>query len=121
MLWLVALVCAVLCGMGLGGGTFLVLYLTLISGIDQKLAQGLGLLFILPAGIASTIVSLENRLLDTRLAAILLVGGVIGIIIGSGMVTQLDTNIIRKIFSIFIIVVGAYQLIFAIKAMRKNE
>lgn len=44
---------AVLASMGMGGGSILILYLTLIAGVPQREAQGVNLLFFLPIGAAA--------------------------------------------------------------------
>ena len=44
---------AVLASMGMGGGSILILYLTLMAGVPQREAQGMNLLFFLPIGAAS--------------------------------------------------------------------
>ena len=44
---------AVLASMGMGGGSVLILWLTLVSGVGQREAQGLNLLFFLPVGALS--------------------------------------------------------------------
>ena len=41
----------VLSGFGVGGGTLLLVYLTAVAGVDQHLAQGINLLYFLPAGL----------------------------------------------------------------------
>ena len=41
----------VLSGFGVGGGTLLLVYMTAFAGVDQHLAQGINLLYFLPAGL----------------------------------------------------------------------
>lgn len=42
---LASAIIAILTGLGVGSGGLLVIYLTLVSGIDQPVAQGINLLF----------------------------------------------------------------------------
>ena len=42
-------VTGVLSGFGIGGGTLLLIYLTAFAGVEQTLAQGINLLYFLPA------------------------------------------------------------------------
>ena len=42
-------VTGVLSGFGVGGGTLLLVYMTVFAGLDQHLAQGINLLYFLPA------------------------------------------------------------------------
>ena len=41
----------VLSGFGVGGGTLLLVYMTAFAGVEQRLAQGINLLYFLPAGL----------------------------------------------------------------------
>ena len=43
----------VLSGFGVGGGTLLLLYLTAFAGVEQHLAQGINLVYFLPAAAAA--------------------------------------------------------------------
>ena len=52
-------VCA---AMGLGGGSILILYLTLIENIDRIITGGVNLMFFLPVGAVSVGISLKNKL-----------------------------------------------------------
>ena len=46
----VGAVTGVLSGFGVGGGTLLLVYMTAFAGLPQSLAQGINLLYFLPAG-----------------------------------------------------------------------
>ena len=41
----------VLSGFGVGGGSLLLIYMTSFAGLEQPLAQGINLLYFLPAGL----------------------------------------------------------------------
>ena len=60
---IVSFICAILCGLGLGGGNLLVVYLTRIAGFDQQSAQGLGLIFF----VSSTAVCLVIHAVKKRI------------------------------------------------------
>ena len=50
---IVGLVSGVVSGMGIGGGSILILYLTLFAGMAQQQAQGINLLYFLPTAASS--------------------------------------------------------------------
>ena len=50
---LVGTVLGFLSGMGIGGGSLLILWLTGVLAMEQRAAQGINLLFFLPAAIAA--------------------------------------------------------------------
>ena len=52
----------VLSGFGVGGGTLLLVYMTAFAGLDQRLAQGINLLYFLPSAAMALPAPLEERL-----------------------------------------------------------
>ena len=64
MSWLIALLVGVatgvLSGFGVGGGTLLLLYLTAFAGVEQHLAQGINLVYFLPAAAAALPAHFKN-------------------------------------------------------------
>ena len=46
---LAGLICGVLSGFGIGGGSLLMVWLTALLSMDQRTAQGIHLLYFLPA------------------------------------------------------------------------
>src|ERR1043166_3274577 len=96
---------------GIGGGLIIVPALVLFYGMDQKVAQGTSLVIItLPvtAAGAYTYYKSGNVSLPSCLfvAASFLVGGYIGGILANRM----DTNTVRKVFAVFMILVSLKML-----------
>ena len=56
--------CGVLSAWGVGGGTLLLLVMTLFFGVDQAAAQGINLLYFLPTAAMGLIWHRQNGLLD---------------------------------------------------------
>ena len=61
---IVGLAAGVLSGMGVGGGTLLVVYLTWVAGFAQIEAQGINLLYFLPCAASSSVLHYKNGLID---------------------------------------------------------
>lgn len=53
-------------GMGMGGGTVTIPLLTLVGGVEQKIAQSANLFSFLPSAVASLYVHRKNGLLQTQ-------------------------------------------------------
>ena len=107
-LWnlLAVIVSAAVGAMGLGGGSVLILYLTLILNMQQVQAQGINLLFFLPCAITAVVVYKKRNLLNKQYLLPLIFGGFVGV--GGGMVLLqfLDTRYIRWIFAVFLLTLG---------------
>lgn len=97
--------------MGFGGGSVLILYLTLYKNVPQLTAQGINLIFFIPSAIFALVSHTKNKLVEWKIALKFIAFGVIGLIIGYLIVSRIDEDIIRKIFSIILIVMGTKELL----------
>ena len=69
--WLCALagaVCGVLSGLGIGGGSLLMIWLTALQDLPQRQAQGINLLYFLPTAGASLLFHIKNKLVAWQAA-----------------------------------------------------
>ena len=112
--WLLPLVVGtatgVLSGFGVGGGTLLLVYMTAFAGVEQHLAQGINLLYFLPAGLMALPTHLRNGYIrkDALLPAI--GAGLIFAGLGAWAATAMDVALLRRLFGGFLIVVGLREL-----------
>ncbi|NCC86890.1 MAG: sulfite exporter TauE/SafE family protein [Clostridia bacterium] len=96
--------------MGLGGGSFLLLYLTLIMSVPQIKAQGINLLFFIPCAIVSIFLHNRNKLICWSIVLPVALGGILGIFCGLWLLSIINPNILNKIFGIFLILFGLAEL-----------
>ena len=107
---LVGAATGILSGFGVGGGTLLLVYLTTFAGVDQHLAQGINLLYFLPAALTALPAHWKNgyirrdALLPAILAGLLLSGA------AAWLATGLDTGLLRRCFGGFLVILGLYEL-----------
>ena len=107
---LVGAATGILSGFGVGGGTLLLVYLTTFAGVDQHLAQGINLLYFLPAAATALPAHWKNgyirrdALLPAILAGLLLSGA------AAWLATGLDTGLLRRCFGGFLVILGLYEL-----------
>ena len=59
---IIGLISGIVGGLGMGGGTILILLLTLISNVEQHIAQGINVIFFVPTAIAAIIMMVKNTL-----------------------------------------------------------
>lgn len=111
MLYLIlaGLTAGIISGMGIGGGLLLIPVLTLVLGYGQKMAQGINLLYFIPTGIVALWVHYKNKAIDVRLAIKLALYGIIGATVGSILVGVLPAEILRRLFAIFIMIMGLFE------------
>ena len=108
---LAGLVCGVLSGFGIGGGTLLLIYMTAFAGVPQNLAQGVNLLYFLPAAAAALPAHHKNGLLEKKAILPAIFAGLAAAGLAAWISTGLDTRLLRKLFGLFLLYVGITQLV----------
>jgi len=112
--WMLALgvgaAAGVLSGFGVGGGTLLLVYLTAFAGVDQRLAQGINLLYFLPAGVLALPAHRKNGYLVKEALRPAIPAGLLCAAAAAWAATALDVEILRKLFGGFLIAVGVSEL-----------
>ena len=92
--------------LGIGGGVIMVPLLTILAGLPQHLAQGISILVIIPTSLVALWHLQKKKLVDYPSAFLFAAGSIVGAIISSYLVQYIDGNILKKVFSIFIIFTG---------------
>ena len=68
-------------GTGMGGGTILILVLSIFLGIEQHTAQATNLVFFVPTSISAIIVSIKSKLIEWKVGITIAIAGIIGAVI----------------------------------------
>lgn len=97
-------------GMGMGGGTILILLLTLFLGVNQHVSQGINLVFFIPTSIIAIIINWKNKNIDFKLGIQLAVFGIIGAFVGTIISSNIDVKTLKKIFAIFLLIISFYEI-----------
>ena len=109
LLGLAGFISGIFGGMGMGGGTLLIPILTIFLGFAQKNAQAINLLVFIPMAIASLIIHIKNKLVDFRVGIPVMISGIIFSICGSIITNMINNALMRKIFGVFLLLIGLYQ------------
>lgn len=121
MLILIAIISAVLAGMGIGGGALFVILSTLFLEFDQKYAQTLNLIMFVSVGISATISNIKSKKVDFKLVKKMLPLLIVGALIGSWIVTKIESGNLKKYFSYFLVAIGIYEIITSLKKIKKAK
>ena len=116
----IGIVAGIVSGTGMGGGTILIFLLTFMLGIEQHIAQATNLIFFIPTAIVAIIVNLKNKNIDTKLAILVSVFGVLGAIIGANISIHIDVGILRKCFGIFLAIITINEIYSIVKLYIKQ-
>lgn len=107
---LAGIACGIFSGLGVGGGTLLMVWMTAVMDIAQKTAQGINLLYFLPTAACALFFHIKNRLIRWR---VVIPAAIIGSIFAAGaayFATKIDTSVLRKLFGGFLLIVGLTEL-----------
>lgn len=111
----------IISGIGMGGGTILIVLLVYALGINQHVAQASNLIFFIPTAIISVIINIKQKLLDLKTGIIVGISGIIGAIIGALLSKNINDNLLRKIFGIFLAIIVIHEIYSYIKLYIKQK
>ncbi len=112
--WLIAAlagaVTGVLSGFGVGGGSLLLIYMTSFAGVPQTLAQGVNLLYFLPAAATALPAHFKNGYVEKKALLPAAAAGLACSALAAWAATALDVDILRRCFGGFLILIGLREL-----------
>ena len=112
--WLVAALVGaatgVLSGLGVGGGSLLLIYMTSFTGLAQPLAQGINLLYFLPAAATALPAHFKNGYVEKKALLPAIAAGLACSALTAWAATALDVELLRKCFGGFLIIIGLREL-----------
>jgi uncharacterized membrane protein YfcA len=101
-----AFLTGVVASMGLGGGVVLILYFAIWSDFNQLESQGINLMFFIPIAILALTVHTKNRLVEWKKIIPAIFTGVLGAVLGAILAKWIGSDILVKIFAVFVIFIG---------------
>lgn len=112
---LTGFISGIVSGTGMGGGTILILILSIFMGINQHTAQATNLVFFVPTSISAILVSIKEKLIDWNIGITIAISGIIGAIIGAKISISMEVNQLKKYFGIFLALIATYEIYSLIK------
>ena len=107
---LAGLVCGVLSGFGIGGGSLLMVWMTAVLSMDQKAAQGVNLLYFLPTAAMGVVSHARNGLLEKDALRSAIPWGAAAAIAGALVAAAVDTDLLRRPFGIYLLLAAGITL-----------
>ncbi|MGN0692287.1 MAG: sulfite exporter TauE/SafE family protein [Oscillospiraceae bacterium] len=110
MIYAAAFLTGFLSSLGVGGGVILIVYLTVIAGVDQLTAQGINLIFFLPIALLSVIIHRKNKLIDIKQLIPAMIVGSIFSVAGAFAAELIGGELLRKGYGVFVMLLGIRSL-----------
>ena len=115
MLVFIGLLSGIVSGLGMGGGTVLIIILTNLLHIDQHIAQANNLIFFIPTSIMAIIVNIKNKNINYKIAIKMIPICILGATIGALFSKNFDSERLKRFFGIFLFCIGVYEIIITVK------
>lgn len=102
-------------GIGVGGGSLLILWLTLVLGMAHPEARVLNLLFFLPSAVVASLFRWKQGKLEIKKVLPAIIAGCIAAAGCSLLSRNLDMDILKKLFGGLLIITGIRELLYKTK------
>ena len=101
-----------LAGLGIGGGSLLILWLTLVLQMDPATAGTINLMFFIPSAVIACLFRFKQGKLDLKRIIPALFGGCAGAILFTLLRNGIDASVLRKPFGILLLLTGIRELFY---------
>lgn len=109
---LVATLLGCLSGLGIGGGSLLILWLTLVLKVDAIVARQINLLFFLPAALIACLFRWKQGAVPPRIVLPALLAGCAAGAVCTFLGTALDTSLLKRLFGLLLLFTGLRELLY---------
>ena len=118
-LLMISALSGIFAGMGMGGGTFLIPLLSIFFKVPQVICQSTNVVCFVVVAILCFAIYIKNKLIDFKVLVCVAVPATIISFFSSFFALKIKSNILSICFAIFIILVGVFCFVRAIKNMKK--
>ena len=101
-----------LAGMGVGGGSLLMLWLTVVLGTEHTAARTVNLLFFLPSAVISSLFRWRQGTLKYKKVLPAILAGTAAAALFSYISLKMDVENLRRLFGALLLLTGARELLY---------
>jgi uncharacterized membrane protein YfcA len=121
MFILIGLITGVLSAMGIGGGSLLIPLAGLFSTLNQQALQGLNLISFIPSASTATVLYAKEKRFDIKMVLRFSAAALLGAGGGSLLALAVDSEVLRRIFGAFLLLLGVWQWISGEKRHKQQK
>ena len=100
----------VLSGFGVGGGTLLLVYMTAFAGVEQRLAQGINLLYFIACAPAALWSHVKNGLVERPAVLWCTLAGLPVSVAAAFLASWINVDLLRRAFGVLLLYIGVREL-----------
>lgn len=109
---IVGILLGFLAGLGIGGGSLLILWLNFVLHLDPQTARGINLLFFLPSALAAIYFRRKQGAIDLKKISPAMIAGCAAALLFSWLGSNLDLELLKKLFGGLLILTGLRELFY---------
>lgn len=109
---IVGTVLGFLTGLGIGGGSLLILWLTMVLNVDPLTARSINLLFFIPSALIACLFRWKQGNLQLRRILPAILAGCTAAAVFSWISTIVDVEILKKMFGVVLLAAGTRELFY---------
>ena len=109
---LVGIALGFLSGLGVGGGSLLMLWLTLVLQMDHIAARNINLLFFIPSALIASAFRWKQGTLEIKKILPAVVAGCLCAALFSWVSGHIDITLLRKLFGVLLLATGIRELFY---------
>lgn len=110
ILLLISTVLGFLSGIGVGGGSLLMLWLTIVLSLPPQSARCINLLFFIPSSLIACFFRWKQGILDLKAIFPAIISGSICAMLFSWLGAMAELSLLKKLFGVLLILTGIREL-----------
>lgn len=118
---LIGSVLGFLSGLGVGGGSLLMLWLTLVLEMEHSVARSINLLFFIPSAMIASFFRWKQGSLDIKKVLPAIIAGCASAACFSLLSKQLDISLLKKLFGVLLLLTGLRELFYKPKTTAQKK
>lgn len=108
-----------LAGIGVGGGSLLILWLTLVLNVSSAAARSINLLFFIPSALIACFFRWKQGVLKWKTLLPAILAGCISAGVLSWVSCILDTGLLKKAFGVLLLLTGIREILYKPKKKQR--
>lgn len=101
-----------LTGLGIGGGSLLILWLTMVVGMDSAVSRAINLLFFLPSAVIACFFRWKQGLIPWKKIFPAIAAGAVSAALFSWLGVRMDVTLLKKLFGGLLILTGMREIFY---------
>lgn len=110
-----------LSGIGVGGGSLLMLWLTFVLNIEHSIARSINLLFFIPSALIASLFRWRQGKLDLKKVFPAIFCGCISAAVFSLLSKRIDITLLKKAFGVLLLLTGFREILYKPKRTMQSR